>query len=263
MDFRYTGNCGAEVNEALAGAMETFQRNIGPNLKGLYLHGSMAMGCFRPWSSDIDLLAVVYESMDRDSKLRLVNDIMAIAESGSEFISFEFSIVTAGEAARAAHPLDYILHYSNGWHQRYKDGKADYVVTGGADEDLTAHFMVTRQRGFALCGAPIVDTFGVVSREDYLKAVWYDIVNSEAEAPNKPMYTVLNLCRTLMYLETGRVGSKLEGGQWAAGLPELAKWKPVIDTAISEYSAGITVQYDAEALLAFVRHMMARCNELR
>ena len=34
---------------------------LGENLVGIYLHGSLAMGCFNPQKSDIDLIIVVNE----------------------------------------------------------------------------------------------------------------------------------------------------------------------------------------------------------
>jgi predicted nucleotidyltransferase len=246
----------SEVNFILKNCIGAFTEVLGGNLKGLYLHGSLAMGCFRPWSSDIDLLAVVYEPMDRETKLTLVRKIMDIAEAGEEFRSVEFSIVTEEEALRAAHPIHYILHYSNSWHQAYKEGRADLVIQGGADEDLAAHFTVTRDRGIALYGAPIEETIGVISRSDYLKSVWYDIAGSEEQVVDKPVYTVLNLCRTWMYLKTNRVSSKLEGGQWAATQPQLARWKVLIEAAANEYATGEAGVFDKEELIGFAQGMI-------
>lgn len=247
-----------EVNRTLNEVSEAFQLHIGSNLKGLYLHGSLAMGCFRPWTSDIDVLAVVFKPMGRETKLALVEDVMRIAEGGQEFRPVEFSVVTADAAARAAHPIQYILHYSNGWHQAYKEGKADPVVEGGCDEDLAAHFTMLRRRGVTLYGAPISQAIGEVPWEDYLKAVWYDIRDSEINAQDKPAYTVLNLCRTLMALETGFVGSKLEGGLWAAKRPELAQWAPVISSAVNEYDTGLAGQYDSGDLSGFTRYSLEK-----
>ena len=43
------------LTQFVAAARET----IGENLLGVYLHGSAAMGCFNPKSSDLDLLVGV------------------------------------------------------------------------------------------------------------------------------------------------------------------------------------------------------------
>ncbi len=262
MSFHYSGPSSSEVNAVLDALTSAFTRRIGVNLKGLYLHGSMAMGCFRPWSSDIDLLAVVFEPMERETKLALVGDVMEIAEGGSEFRKVEFSVLTAGEALGAKHPIHYILHYSDSWHQSYKEGNAELVITGGGDEDLAAHFSVIRQRGVVLYGAPIEDAIGEVPREDYLRAVWYDIKDAEANLQTIPVFVVLNLCRTLMFLESGRVGSKREGGQWAFGKPELAGYAPVIRAALGAYTQGKAPPADGEALRRFTQDMLNRIRGL-
>lgn len=258
LPFQYSGEKAGKVNGVLSALAGVFIGRLGPNLKGLYLHGSLATGCFRPWESDIDLLAVVFETMAREEKLALVNDVMAIAEAGAEFRKFEFSVVTAAEALRAKHPIRYILHYSDSWHEAYKKGGAAPVIKGGEDEDLVAHFAVTRERGVALYGATIAETFGRVSREDYLKSVWYDIRGAGNDILKNPVYVVLNLCRTLMYLETGIVGSKREGGRWAIAQPEHARWKELIELVLASYDTNNDASIDSTAASAFAGHMLKR-----
>lgn len=258
MSFQYSGPSSEEVNQVLNTLIDTFVHRLGENLKGLYLHGSMAMGCFHPWSSDIDLLAVVFEPIDRQTKLALVGGVMAAAEGGCPFRKVEFSVVTADAALRVEHPIPYILHYSDSWHQRYRQGDAEPVIAGGTDEDLAAHFMVTRQRGFVLAGAPIDGTIGDISREDYLKAVWYDIRGAKEEVANNPAYVVLNLCRTLMYLRTGCIGSKLEGGQWGLEQPELSQYAWLIREAVGAYTHGLPAPSDLNALDRFTVDLLGR-----
>ncbi|QHS21759.1 nucleotidyltransferase domain-containing protein [Virgibacillus sp. MSP4-1] len=37
---------------------QIYQTQLKANLIGIYLHGSLAMGCYQPGKSDIDILAV-------------------------------------------------------------------------------------------------------------------------------------------------------------------------------------------------------------
>ena len=46
----------------LARFVAVAHETIGENLLGVYLHGSVAMGCFNPKSSDLDLLVGVKET---------------------------------------------------------------------------------------------------------------------------------------------------------------------------------------------------------
>ncbi len=47
-------------------------------LTGVYLHGSMAMGCFNPDKSDIDLIAVIDKDISVLQKLMLMNEIVYV-----------------------------------------------------------------------------------------------------------------------------------------------------------------------------------------
>ena len=51
---------------------------LGRNLTGIYLHGSMAMGCFNPGKSDIDLIIVVEDDISDAQKLVLMEHIVLL-----------------------------------------------------------------------------------------------------------------------------------------------------------------------------------------
>lgn len=55
-------------------AVDLFKEELGDNLVGIYLHGSLAMGCFNPDTSDIDLLLVVADKLTRDHMRRLAKN---------------------------------------------------------------------------------------------------------------------------------------------------------------------------------------------
>ena len=43
--------------------VNTSKQIFGEELTGIYLHGSLAMGCFHPDKSDIDLILVIKDSV--------------------------------------------------------------------------------------------------------------------------------------------------------------------------------------------------------
>lgn len=51
------------------------------SLTGVYLHGSMAMGCFNPEKSDIDLIVVVSGSISKDRKLDFMQRLVRLNEN--------------------------------------------------------------------------------------------------------------------------------------------------------------------------------------
>ena len=49
------------------------EERIGENLVGIYIHGSLAFGCFDPSVSDIDFLIVVQENLSMAEKQALLH----------------------------------------------------------------------------------------------------------------------------------------------------------------------------------------------
>ena len=56
-----------DCDTLLKALVEAAKGAFGANLTGVYLHGSLAMGCFNPKKSDIDLLVVVETMPGRGS----------------------------------------------------------------------------------------------------------------------------------------------------------------------------------------------------
>ena len=78
--------------------VEAARETIGKNLLGVYLHGSAAMGCFNPKSSDLDLLVGVKEVLDDSTKLHFMDRVVAlheefVRETGSSHAGIEMSVV--------------------------------------------------------------------------------------------------------------------------------------------------------------------------
>ncbi len=69
--------------------VQLFHDTLDDALLGVYLHGSLAMGCFNPQKSDIDLLAVGNEPLDNRQKMRLMQGVVAlnalVPEKGIDF----------------------------------------------------------------------------------------------------------------------------------------------------------------------------------
>ena len=105
------------------------------NLTGIYLHGSAVMGCFNPEKSDIDLIVVVNEKMDKATKREFMDMVVALNEKGPAK-GIEMSVVTKDACKPFVYPTPFDLHFSAmhlGW---YKDNPDDYIQKmNGADKD--------------------------------------------------------------------------------------------------------------------------------
>ena len=68
------------ITELLQEITAVYQRVLGDKLRGLYFHGSLAFGCFRWESSDIDFLAVVQGELTHGEKRQLLDWILSVRE---------------------------------------------------------------------------------------------------------------------------------------------------------------------------------------
>lgn len=73
--------------------VEQSRQIFGEELIGIYLHGSMAMGCFHADKSDIDLIFVIRDRITDTQKLRFMNCIIDLNKTAPSK-GIELSIVS-------------------------------------------------------------------------------------------------------------------------------------------------------------------------
>lgn len=246
-------DCDEDVREYVLNAVQA----AGLADSWVYVHGSLAMGCFYRAKSDVDLLVVVPESLTPVERERVARGFAGTAAARPVLGDLEMSVLTAAQARTHEHPRPYEVHYSAMWTDAILEGRLDYDGSG-ADSDLAAHISVVRERGVTLSGPPPAEVFAPVPYDDYRSAVMTDLQDVMAgEALLKsPYYGVLNACRVL----AGGVLSKEEGAVWAREhLP--AEHQSVIEQALSCYRSATPVaaaerdtdghDWDTAALLSF------------
>jgi len=232
-----------QTDSLISGFVERSKEILRSNLVGVYLHGSLAMGCFNPQKSDIDLIIVVDRSLS-DAVKKAYLEMVVEHNAMGPAKGIEMSIVLRKVCKPFVYPTPYELHFSAGHLNRYRDDPDDYVRRmKGVDKDLAAHFTIINKRGRCLYGPPIEEVFAEVPSGDYLDSIWYDVEGAAEEITKYPMYLILNLARVLAFKEEGLVLSKKEGGDWALKhLP--SKYHPLILDALSEYSESEEIVYN-------------------
>jgi streptomycin 3"-adenylyltransferase len=216
-------DCPTAVHAQVTAVVDESRAVLGSDLVGVYQHGSLAMGCFNPAGSDVDLLVVAARPPSVDKKRRLVEMLLGVSGRPSPV---ELSVLLRSDLAAWSHPLPYELHFSEGWRARLAADLASgewrrwsESTRSRRDPDLAAHVTVVRARGVCLIGEPIPEVFPEVPRADYLDSILADLAWSRepARLAASPVYAVLNHCRVLRYLMDGAVTSKAEAGEWASG----------------------------------------------
>ncbi len=236
-------NCPHETRLQVQRLIDGAAHLLGNELPGVYLHGSLAMGCFNPQRSDIDLLVVMQERTTVEAKRALVE--LLLTTSRTPF-PIEISFLAVGQLFPWRHPTPFDLHFSEAWRDRYNSELAGqnwrcWNDTEQRDPDLAGHITVTRQRGVVLYGKPIANVFPEPPQHDYLASVLADVLDPTCgiyaeNAP--PVYAILNACRTLAYLRTGQVMSKAEGGVWALAILPRAH-RPLVAAALEAYREDV------------------------
>lgn len=189
---------------------QVFIDELQDNLIGIYVHGSIAMGCFNPERSDVDLLVVVKDGIADETKKRMISRLLRITQGHQN--PLEMSIIREKYLKAFIHPTPFELHF---FHPHYLID--DQFICGGdgfLDPDLAAHIVVTYHRGHTLFGRDVKETFQPINPSLYVDSIVKDVEDAKTRIKENPVYYVLNLCRVLYYLKEGVVSSKREAGQW-------------------------------------------------
>ncbi len=255
-----------DVRAWVEAIVDGVRSELGDAVDGVYLHGSLAMGCYHRPKSDLDLLVVSRRPLLPPTRQRLSTAVALHSLERPTVGDLELSVIALDELHEGRHPFAFELHYSETWAPAVRAGTIDWTSTP-RDADLAAHLTVTRARGVALLGA---DPSGLppIPFEDYVDSIELDLAEIIAgkHLLDSPYYGVLNSCRVLMVRSMGEgcVPSKVEGAAWA--LEHLDEThRSLIEQALSCYRSRAPVgvderrthghAWDLEALAAFEKYV--------
>ncbi len=249
--------CPEPVHTQIDNLVATLQQMLSSNLVGVYLHGSLAMSCFNPQRSDIDLLSVTRIGMAVETKRDSAQYLLMCSLSP---YPIEISFLVQKDIHPFKHPLPYDLHYSESWRERYTQAPADGTWHTWNDEkkydtDLAAHITIMRARGICLSGKPIQTVFPPVPPATYAASILEDFNDASAERQHMPVFFILNACRVLAYLREGHIYSKDEGGAW--GLQTLpGELHEVVEQALNIYRGQqLEMAFNETALTQFAHYI--------
>lgn len=250
-----------EVNALIRAIAARAGRIFGDGFVGVYVHGSICFGCFNPLRSDVDFIIVLSRAPSQTQKETLIRALVRFMDDAPRG-GLEMSVVLEKYCRDFVYPTPFELHFSPMFLEACRNDAPAYCrATGQTDVDLAAHFTVIRQSGIAICGPAIEALFGPVPEQYYLDSILLDVRESAQRPLENPVYTVLNLCRTLAFLEEKRVLSKAQGGAWA--LTQInARYAPLIQAMMTAYANDKCENFDAQALKDFCRETLERIEQI-
>jgi streptomycin 3"-adenylyltransferase len=200
----------------------------GYRLSGLYLHGSAALGGFRPSSSDVDVLAIV-EAAGSAEQQRALGSALRVAAAGCPGVGLEMSVITVATARHLGH-CPYEVHVAT------TPGDENLVIGAGndGDPDLVLHLAVTRAHGLVVAGPAPAEVIAPIEPARIIAAILDELDWGAAEAPLA--YAVLNACRALVYAYTQELVSKVDAGRWYL---DHRGPDALVERAVAEQAAGI------------------------
>ena len=250
-------NCQEEIKNLLREIVENFRKIFTrENLVGVYLHGSLAMGCFSPGKSDIDIIIVVKRSLSDKEKEALAKLCLSYSKQiGGK--GLEMSVILEKNAKNPVYSMPYEFHFSESWREKFESGIIGPFPS--VDPDLPAHLRVIYERGVVLYGKFIREVFGKVPDGVYFKALLYDLEDVPELLVKHPSYYILNLCRTLGFLKTGKVMSKREGGEWY--IQNEHPFSHLVRKALKCSFTKVEVDFKREKLEEFAEFMLKEIDK--
>ena len=242
MDFRSYDTISPPARAQLDRLTGLWQRRLGDALVGVYIHGSMALGCFQEGVSDVDALIVTARRIPRAERLAIAGDILAIDQKPCPL---ELSAIFEGDLIPWFHPTVCQFHYSDYHRENYqkllRGELSEYGIVDRdfSDPDIACHVRLTRQCGVRLFGKPIDKVFPEVPEADFLDSLCQDVDDYDFHAyqPHYFASNILILGRILSYLREGRILSKYDGGLWTAAHVPVAS-RPIVEAALQSWYAG-------------------------
>jgi streptomycin 3"-adenylyltransferase len=234
-----------EPADAILAELEARLRDLlGANLRGMYVYGSLAFGCYHPERSDVDVLVLTERALAPETHQPLFEALRQIGDPPT----LEISFLAAPELEPWRHPCPCQLHVS---------GSAE--VRHHLNHDLAAEITNARARGVALVGPPAEDALPRVPERDFLDSIRRDVEWARAHVEERPEYAVLNSCRVLAYDRERTVMSKAEAAEW--GLRELPqRFKPVVERAAAHYAGAPAVELDRASVVELVDRVAAELD---
>ncbi|MBN1640271.1 MAG: DUF4111 domain-containing protein [Anaerolineae bacterium] len=203
------------VNAALGVLLSSVRMALHRELLGVVLHGSLALGDFRPYRSDVDFVVVTHSELPPGALPGLAAMHRRVRATGLPWVSrLEGSYLSQREIRRydPAHTHHPALRV---------DGTFG-VDHHGADWVIQRH--VIREHGIALIGP---DPHALIDpvRADALRAAagatmrewWAPQLEDHTRIrdPEYTAYAVLTMCRVLYTMRHGRVAAKDVAARWA------------------------------------------------
>ncbi|WP_328340223.1 aminoglycoside adenylyltransferase family protein [Streptomyces violaceus] len=235
--------------------VQLLHRTLPDTLLGIYLHGSATLGGLRP-HSDIDVLAVVRESMTHARRRGLVEELLTVSGvDGRRHV--ELVVVVRDDVRPWRYPPTCDFLYGDWLREEFERG----VIPGPEPSpDLAPLLTMVLRADAPLHGPPPAELLDPVPHEDLRRAVVAGVPELMDELDSDTRNVLLTLARIWATLTTGDIRSKDAAAAWALGrLP--AENRPVLARARAVYLGEEDERWDGLAARACAEFLVREITE--
>src|SRR5437763_7926548 len=111
-------DCPEPVRRQVEQFVRAVHEILGKEREGAYLHGSLAMGCFNPARSDLDLLFVTRQGMSVETKRHLAELLLRCSAAPHPI---EVSFLRRQDLDPWEHPTPFDFHYGEDWRHQVQE----------------------------------------------------------------------------------------------------------------------------------------------
>ncbi|WP_328413361.1 aminoglycoside adenylyltransferase family protein [Streptomyces violaceus] len=235
--------------------VQLLHRTLPDTLLGIYLHGSATLGGLRP-HSDIDVLAVVTESMTYAQRRELVAELLTVSGvDGRRHV--ELIVVVRDDVRPWRYPPTCDFLYGDWLREEFERG---VIPSPEPSPDLAPLLTMVLRADAPLHGPPPAELLDPVPREDLRRAVVAGVPELMDELDSDTRNVLLTLARIWATLTTGDIRAKDAAATWALGrLP--AENRPVLAHARAVYLGEEDERWDGLAPRACAEFLVRGITE--
>jgi len=225
-----------EIEHFLELVLDAATSVLRENLRGVYVHGSLAMGGYDPKTSDVDILVIT----SRPAKL---SDANAINRALAGHENFEVSFLPEHVTLRFVPHAQFVSIRA--------DGSVGFDVYG---PDWIIQLYIVRKYGIVVWGKaprcvirPVTPEMLRHAAIGTFKSWWYPKIANQTSLKDERYRTfaILTMCRIIYTARTGDVVSKTDAAAAVAQL--FPEWSSLIQLARAGYPANL------EEVVAFIQ----------
>ncbi len=246
----------AQLDELVSGIAEV----LGDDLVGVYLHGSLALGCFNPQQSDVDVIVLLARRTTEEEREALAPVLLRCSGSMERPrrppYPLEFDALVRDDLKTWRYPTRFHLHWGE---RRRGELESGIWLLDFDGTDLAAHITLLHLAGVALAGPPPREVFPDVPRGDFVDSLLGDLDWSREQ--DRKLYSVLSASRIWATLLEGGLQSKATGAEWALQRAP-AEFRPLIASALAVYRGELgDAELDVDEANAYVDFVRAQLTD--